>query len=69
MPESPSNKRLTKFWSRVFDDGRGFDPQRVRGLGILGMEERVRRLGGIFTIDSKPGSGTTLKAEFPLPHA
>jgi signal transduction histidine kinase len=51
----------------VFDDGRGFDPQRVRGLGILGMEERVRRQGGIFTIDSKPGSGTTLKAEFPLP--
>jgi signal transduction histidine kinase len=53
----------------VFDDGRGFDPQRVRGLGILGMEERVRRLGGIFTIDSKPGRGTTLKAEFPLPHS
>ncbi len=52
----------------VSDDGHGFDPQRVRGLGILGMEERVRRLGGLFTIDSKPGSGTTLKAEFPLPH-
>jgi signal transduction histidine kinase len=52
----------------VFDDGRGFDSQRVRGLGILGMEERVRRLGGLFTIDSKPGSSTTLKAEFPLPH-
>ena len=49
----------------VWDDGRGFDPQRVRGLGILGMEERVRRLGGTFTIDSKPGSGTTLRAEFP----
>ena len=32
----------------VSDDGRGFDPQRVRGLGILGMEERVRRLGGTF---------------------
>jgi signal transduction histidine kinase len=53
----------------VLDDGRGFDPQRVRGLGILGMEERVRRLGGMFTIDSKPGSGTTLRAEFPLPHS
>jgi signal transduction histidine kinase len=53
----------------VVDDGRGFDPQRVRGLGILGMEERVRRLGGILTLDSKPGSGTTLKAEFPLPRS
>jgi len=63
--EQAANKLLVS----VFDDGRGFDPRRVRGLGILGMEERVRRLGGILTIDSKPGSGTTLKAEFPLPHA
>jgi len=62
--EQTANKLLVS----VFDDGRGFDPQRVRGLGILGMEERVRRLGGILTIDSKPGHGTTLKAEFPLPH-
>ena len=72
---SAKNARVTveqtadKILVSVFDDGRGFDPQRVRGLGILGMEERVRRLGGLFTIDSKPGSGTTLKAEFPLPHA
>jgi signal transduction histidine kinase len=69
---SAKNARVTveqtagKILVCVFDDGRGFDPQRVRGLGILGMEERVRRLGGLFTIDSKPGSGTMLKAEFPL---
>lgn len=50
----------------VSDDGRGFDSQRIRGLGILGMEERVRRLGGTFAIDSKPGSGTTVRAAFPL---
>ncbi|MGO8789495.1 MAG: sensor histidine kinase [Terriglobia bacterium] len=71
---SAKNARVTveqtadKILVSVFDDGRGFDPRRVRGLGILGMEERVRRLGGFFTIDSKPGSGTALKAEFPLPH-
>jgi signal transduction histidine kinase len=53
----------------VSDDGRGFDPQRIRGLGILGMEERVRRLGGTFALDSKPGGGTTLRAKFPFPHA
>jgi signal transduction histidine kinase len=52
----------------VSDDGRGFDPKRVRGLGILGMEERVRRLGGALAIESKPGSGTMVRAEFPLPH-
>jgi signal transduction histidine kinase len=63
------NQTADKILVYVSDDGRGFDPQRVRGLGILGMEERVRRLGGILSIDSKPGSGTTLKAEFPLPHS
>jgi signal transduction histidine kinase len=71
---SAKNARVTvehtanKILVCVSDDGHGFDPQRVRGLGILGMEERVRRLRGILTIDSKPGSRTTLKAEFPLPH-
>ncbi len=50
---------------RVSDNGVGFDPQRVRGLGILGMEERVRHLGGTLTLQSKPGHGTTLTAEFP----
>jgi signal transduction histidine kinase len=49
----------------VTDDGAGFDPARTRGLGILGMEERVKRLGGTFTIESKPGSGTTLRFELP----
>jgi signal transduction histidine kinase len=51
---------------RVTDDGHGFDPKRARGLGILGMGERVKRLGGTFTIDSAPGRGTTVTAELPL---
>ncbi len=50
----------------VQDDGSGFDPQRVRGLGLLGMEERVRHLGGGFEIDSHPGRGTTLRIALPL---
>jgi signal transduction histidine kinase len=50
----------------IVDDGRGFDPQRVRGMGILGMEERVRRLGGGLTMESAPGKGTAVKAELPL---
>ena len=50
----------------VADDGRGFDPARSRGVGILGMEERVKRLGGAFSIDSKAGQGTTVRAELPL---
>jgi signal transduction histidine kinase len=50
----------------IADDGRGFDPQRVRGLGLLGMEERVKRLGGTLRFESKAGEGTTVRADLPL---
>jgi signal transduction histidine kinase len=50
----------------VQDDGAGFDTRFVRGLGLLGMEERVRRLGGRLQIDSQPGRGTLVSAELPL---
>ena len=50
----------------VQDDGSGFDADRVRGLGLLGMEERVRHLGGIFSIDSHPGRGTLLRIKLPI---
>lgn len=49
----------------VTDDGKGFLPERFRGMGILGMEERVKRLGGTFAIQSMPGKGTTVTAELP----
>jgi signal transduction histidine kinase len=68
------NGALNDFGRRGFslqfsiqDDGSGFDHRAVRGLGLLGMEERVRRLGGIWRIDSRPGQGTTVYAELPLP--
>jgi signal transduction histidine kinase len=51
----------------VKDDGQGFDTGRARGLGILGMEERVKRLGGSLAVKSAQGQGTTVKAELPLP--
>lgn len=50
----------------VADNGSGFDPARSRGMGILGMEERVRRLGGTLNIESASGKGTTVKAELPV---
>jgi signal transduction histidine kinase len=50
----------------VRDDGAGFDTRFVRGLGLLGMEERVRRLGGRFEIDSKRGRGTLVEADLPV---
>jgi signal transduction histidine kinase len=51
---------------RVEDDGRGFTPSRTRGLGLLGMEERVAQLGGTFRVTSEPGRGTIVRAELPL---
>jgi signal transduction histidine kinase len=52
---------------RVKDNGAGFDPRRTRGLGLLGMEERVKRLGGTFTLHSAPQQGATVTAELPWP--
>ena len=51
---------------RVEDDGCGFKASRSRGLGLLGMEERVAQLGGRFRVQSAPGRGTTVWAELPL---
>jgi len=50
----------------VEDDGRGFDADRVRGLGLVGMAERVTHLGGVFAVRSQPGSGTRVAVELPL---
>jgi signal transduction histidine kinase len=53
----------------ISDDGRGFDagaPKR-RGLGLLGMEERVREFGGSTRISSSPGRGTHIQIQLPQP--
>jgi signal transduction histidine kinase len=50
----------------IDDNGRGFRIARTRGLGLLGMEERVGQLGGSFRLRSEPGRGTSVFAELPL---
>jgi signal transduction histidine kinase len=50
----------------IEDDGKGFQPARQKGMGLLGMQERVTHLGGIFAIDSAPANGTTLRVVLPL---
>jgi nitrate/nitrite-specific signal transduction histidine kinase len=54
----------------VRDDGHGFEPASRPGareghFGIEGMYERVERLGGSITIESQPGSGTTVVVRLP----
>jgi signal transduction histidine kinase len=52
----------------VADDGQGFDPESNRGsgrLGLAGIGERVRLLGGDVSIEGKPGKGVCVKATLP----
>lgn len=55
----------------VRDNGLGFDVKMVRGrkgqcgLGLIGMEERIRALGGDFQATSAPGQGTTIRISLP----
>jgi len=51
----------------IRDDGKGFDNIREKGLGLLGMEERVSRLGGVIRVESRRGEGTLLSVRIPLP--
>jgi PAS domain S-box-containing protein len=53
----------------VNDLGVGFDEQDAmsrRGLGLISMRERMQLVGGAFSIESKPGSGTTIRAWAPF---
>ena len=50
----------------IQDDGHGFIPEREKGLGLLGMEERVMHLNGVFRIESTPGAGTSIRVELPI---
>jgi two-component system sensor histidine kinase UhpB len=54
----------------VRDDGRGFEPDATTtegggGLGLGGMAERARLVGGELTIESRPGGGTELCLRVP----
>jgi len=52
----------------VQDDGRGFDkdsPQWRAGLGLASMEERVRLVGGTWSVETALGKGTTIRVRLP----
>jgi signal transduction histidine kinase len=51
----------------VTDNGRGFDPHRVRaGSGLQNMQDRISALGGNLRLDSAPGRGATVTGVLPL---
>jgi signal transduction histidine kinase len=51
----------------ITDDGDGFDHTSTghAGLGLIGIEERVRELGGSVTVRSAAGHGTTIRVTIP----
>jgi signal transduction histidine kinase len=65
----PRDGRLSM---EVEDNGHGFDVGGAEGgggLGLVGMRERVSRLGGQLVVDSAPGRGTRILVDLPGPQA
>ena len=65
--------RLEQLGERVLvvvrDNGCGFDRAQIPatgGIGLLGMEERVKLAGGVLRVRSVPGEGTEVRAEFTV---
>ena len=57
----------------VRDNGKGFRPDQMdliskdkSGMGLMGMQERLRLVNGQFSVESEPGKGTTIRATIPL---
>ncbi len=53
----------------VEDDGCGFDPATPPAkprLGLTGIRERATLFGGVCTVESEPGHGTTIRIKIPL---
>ena len=76
---NPSNIEITAAITnstlaiQVRDDGDGFDVEEARRsaaagghLGLVGVEERIKPLGGSLVIESAPGKGTVAKVRLPL---
>ena len=69
--EHQHHDNLTTVVCSVKDDGQGFEKAAGstvvarRGLGLLGIEERIKALGGSVDIKSAPGLGTELLINVP----
>ena len=61
VQEGPARLALS-----IQDDGKGFNFKENRGMGLLGIQERVASLGGTCHVHSVPGGGTLLSVELPF---
>jgi PAS domain S-box-containing protein len=55
----------------IKDNGMGFNvhtlPPEKKGLGLIGMQERIRLIRGTLTLDTRQGEGTEVCVSIPLP--
>jgi two-component system, NarL family, sensor histidine kinase UhpB len=68
--ETPSlrDPALAGLVMRVADDGRGLNGEAEAGMGLAGMRDRVRLMGGSVSMDSPPGGGVAVEARFTIGH-
>jgi signal transduction histidine kinase len=75
MVEVIFKRHRTSVLMEIRDNGKSFNVHFVlqakgkKHLGVLGMRERVEMVGGTFKVDSRPGKGTLVSAEIPVPRA
>lgn len=56
-----------ELWLSITDNGIGFDCEgETQGVGLIGMRERALALGGIFTLTTSPGKGTSVEICIPF---
>lgn len=56
----------------ISDNGKGISPEALantRSLGVVGMRERARMVGGELSIETAPGQGASVRVRLPLAHA
>lgn len=52
---------------RIQDNGQGFESEAADGgMGLTNIRQRVTALNGQFSVESRPGAGTTLQIRIPL---
>ena len=57
-----------KLHIRIEDDGKGFDPGKIRsdGYGVQNIKERIEQRNGTYKLEAKPGEGTCWLIDLPV---